>query len=142
MTSEESLGYAHALLAARLDMENEHEVGWARFYLGVAYLWHGDLEEAEEQLHAALTVGEQTGDVTLQARCLGNVIHVYRNRGQVEATRRASVRALAFLTETPMPYYIGMAKANLAWVAWRVGNLSEARELGQAALAAYLERLR
>ncbi len=34
-----------------------------------------------------------------------------------------------------MPYYIGMAKANLAWVAWREGNLAEARELGRAALA-------
>jgi hypothetical protein len=34
-----------------------------------------------------------------------------------------------------MPYYIGMAKANLAWVAWREGNLAEVRELGCAALA-------
>lgn len=34
-----------------------------------------------------------------------------------------------------MPYYIGMAKANLAWVAWREGKLAEARELGRAALA-------
>jgi len=123
------------LLAARLDMENDREVGWARFYLGVARLWHGDLEEAEEQLYAGLALGERTGDVTLQARCLGNVIYVYRNRGQVEATRQASMRALAFATEIPMPYYIGMAKANLAWVAWCEGNLAEARELGQAALA-------
>lgn len=134
MTSEESLGYAHALLAASLDMGNDREIGWARFYLGVARLWHGDLDEAEEQLHAGLALGERTGDVTLQARCLGNVIHVYRNRGQVEATRQASVRALAFATETSMPYYIGMAKANLAWVAWRERNLAEARELGRAAL--------
>jgi len=81
MTSEETLGYAHALLAARLDMGNDREVGWARFYLGGACLWHGDLDEAEAQLHAGLSLGEQTGDVTLQARCLGNVIHVYRNRG-------------------------------------------------------------
>jgi tetratricopeptide (TPR) repeat protein len=122
------------LLVARLDMGNDREVGWARFYLGVAYLWHGELDEAEEQLHAGVALGERTGDVTLQARCLGNVIHVYRNRGQVEATREASVRALAFATETLMPYYIGMAKANLTWVAWREGNLAEARELGQAAL--------
>jgi len=134
MTSEESLGYAQALLATRLEMGNEREVGWARFYLAIACLWHGDLEEAEEQLQAALTLGERTGDVTLQARCLGNLIHVYRNRGQVEATRSASLRALALVTETPMPYYIGMAKANLAWVAWRERNLAEAWELGRAAL--------
>jgi tetratricopeptide (TPR) repeat protein len=135
MTSEESLGYAQALLAARLDTGNDREIGWARFYLGVAYLWHGDLEEAEEQLHTALALGERTGDVTLQARCLGNVIYVYRNRAQVEETRRAGLRALAIATEIGMPYYIGMAKANLAWVAWREGNLAEARELGHAALA-------
>ncbi len=134
-TSVECLGYAQALLAARLEMGNEREIGWARWCLGGARLWHGDLDEAEEQLYAALTLGERTGDVTLQARCLGNVIHVYRNRAQVEETRRAGLRALAFATEVGMPYYIGMAKANLAWVAWREGNLAEAKELGRAALA-------
>ena len=134
-TSDETLGYAHALLAARLETGNEREVGWARFYLGATCLWHSDLDEAEEQLQAGLTLGERTGDATLQARCLGNVIHVYRNRGQVEETRRAGLRALAFATEAHMPYYIGMAKANLAWVAWREGKLAEARELGRAALA-------
>jgi tetratricopeptide (TPR) repeat protein len=138
-TSVECLGYAQALLVARLEMGNDREIGWARWCLGGACLWHGDLDEAEEQLYEALTLGERTGDVTLQARCLGNVIHVYRNRGQVEETRRAGLRALAFATEVGMPYYIGMAKANLAWVAWREGNLDEARELGQAALALWSE---
>lgn len=134
-TSVECLGYAQALLAARLEMGNDREIGWARWCLGGARLWHGDLDEAEEQLYEALTLGERTGDVILQARCLGNVIHVYRNRAQVEETRRAGLRALAFATEVGMPYYIGMAKANLAWVAWREGNLAEVRELGCAALA-------
>jgi serine/threonine protein kinase/tetratricopeptide (TPR) repeat protein len=134
-TSVECLGYAQALLAARLEMGNDREIGWARWCLGGARLWHGDLDEAEEQLYEALTLGERTGDVTLQARCLGNVIHVYRNRAQVEETRRAGLRALAFATEVGMPYYIGMAKANLAWIAWREGNLAEVRELGYAALA-------
>ena len=45
------------------------------------------------------------------------------------------MRALAFVAETPMPNYIGMAKANLAWVAWREGNLADAREFGRVALA-------
>jgi hypothetical protein len=30
--------------------------------------------------------------------------------------------------------YIGMASANLAWVAWREGNLAQAEEEGRAAL--------
>ena len=36
-----------------------------------------------------------------------------------------------------MPDYIGAACGNLAWLAWRKGNLSEARNLGQQALEAW-----
>jgi len=36
-----------------------------------------------------------------------------------------------------MPEYIGTAKANLAWVAWREGNLSETEANGRAALESW-----
>ncbi len=134
VTSEETLGYARSSLAAGEESENVTEIAWARFNLGFCHLWHGDLDLAEEQLQAAQVVGEQTGNVTLQSRCLTYLTVISRKRGQVEETRRFGSQALAVATAMQLPEYIAMAKANLAWAAWREGNLLEAQTNGLAAL--------
>ena len=132
--SEETLEYAQLLLAARLELENETDIAYARFLLGFAYLWHVDLDMAEEQLQAAQMMSKQTGDVALQSLNLTYLTVLSRKRGQLEETRQFSSQALAVATALQRPEYIGMAKANLAWVAWREGNLPEAQANGLAAL--------
>ena len=134
MVSKETLEYARLSLAARLESENESAIAWARFYLGFASLWHGDLEQAEEQLQVAQVISEQTGDMTLQSRNLTYLTVLSRKRGQVEATRHIASQALAIATVLQLPEYMAMAKANLAWVAWHEGNLPEAHANGLAAL--------
>ena len=133
VVSEETLTDAHAAVAAAQESENLREVGWAQFMLGFTYLWHGDLDEAERQLQAALELTEQTGDVTVQSRCLTYLTITNRKRGQVAEVRDIASRSLVVATAGKMPEYISMAKGNLAWVARRQGNLSQAQELGQAA---------
>ena len=130
---EETLTHAHAAVAAAQESENLSEIAWAQFMLGFTYLWHGDLDEAERQLKAALELTEQTGDVTVQSRCLTYLTITNRKRGQEEKVRDTALRSLAVATAGKMPEYISMAKANLAWVARRQGNLAEAQEIGQAA---------
>ncbi len=134
VVSKETLEYARLSLAARLESENESAIAWARFYLGFASLWHGDLEQAEEQLQVAQVISEQTGDMTLQSRNLTYLTVLSRKRGQVEATRHIASQALAIATVLQLPEYMAMAKANLAWVAWHEGNLPEAHANGLAAL--------
>jgi tetratricopeptide (TPR) repeat protein len=133
VVSEETLTDAHAAVAAAQESENLREVGWAQFMLGFTCLWHGDLDEAERQLQAALELTEQTGDVTIQSRCLTYLTITNRKRGQVAEVRDIASRSLVVATAGKMPEYISMAKGNLAWVARRQGNLAEAQELGQAA---------
>jgi tetratricopeptide (TPR) repeat protein len=70
----------------------------------------------------------------LQSRCLTYLPIVYRKRGQVEETSGYASRALRVATSLHWPEYVAMARANLAWVAWRQGNLSEAQANGRAAL--------
>ena len=134
VVSEETLEYYRLALAARLELENKTSIGWARYHLGFAYLWHGDLDLAEEQLQAAQVLSEQTGDATLQSRNLTQLTILARKRGQVEETRQLSLRALAAAAKLQLPEYIAAAKGNLAWVAWREGDLAEAQANGLAAM--------
>jgi len=133
VVSEETLTHAHAAVAAAQESENLGEIAWAQFMRGFSQLWHGDLDVAEAQLQAALELAEQTGDVTLQSRCLTYLTITDRKRGQVKEVRDTALRSLAVATAGKMPEYISMAKGNLAWVARRQGNLAEAQEMGQAA---------
>jgi tetratricopeptide (TPR) repeat protein len=134
VVSEETLSLCQDALAISQEPGNLSEITWARFWLGFCHLWRGELGEAEEQMEAALALAERTGDVVLQSRCLTYLTIVCRKRGQVEETRHSIARSLAAATVVQMPYYIGMAKANLTWVAWREGNLSEVEANGRAAL--------
>lgn len=131
---EESLGYARSALAARQESGSATEIALARFFLGFAYLFYGDLDEAEAHIQAALAVGERAGDVVLQSRCLTYLTIVYRKRGQVEETSRYASRASRVATSLHWPEDVAMASANLAWVAWRQGNQSEAQATARAAL--------
>jgi tetratricopeptide (TPR) repeat protein len=133
VVSDEALTHGHAAVAAAQESENVNEIAWAQFMLGFALLWHGDLDEAEEQLKGALQLTERTGDVTLQSRCLTYLTITNRKRGQVREVRDTALRSLVVATTGKMPEYISMAKGNLAWVARRQGNLAEAQEQGQAA---------
>lgn len=86
---------------------------------------------------AGLKLAERAGDVTLQSRCLTYLTVICRKRGQVEETRRYVSRSLAVAATGQMLEYIGAAKANQAWIAWREGNLTGVQEKGRAALEAW-----
>ena len=52
----------------------------------------------------------------------------------MDETRHYALRALEVASTGGIPEQIAMAQANLAWVAWREGNLDETQKLGRAAL--------
>ncbi|MGD8968912.1 MAG: hypothetical protein PVI07_15510, partial [Anaerolineae bacterium] len=106
----------------------------AQFGLGFSLLWRDELAEAEDALQSALSLAERTGDIVLQARCLSFLTILGRRRGQVEDVRRAIPPSLAAARAAAVSQCVGTAQANLAWVAWREGALSEAEANGQAAL--------
>jgi tetratricopeptide (TPR) repeat protein len=134
LVCDETLAFCQTALAISLEAENPSEIAWARFMLGFTKLWHGDLDGAEKQMQAALAQAEQTGDVVHQARCLNYLTILYRKRGQLDQVRQYVSRSLAAAIAGEMDEYIGMAKANLAWVAWRQGELAQAEAGGRAAL--------
>ena len=134
LVSEETLSACQTAFAASVESGIPGEIGSTRFWLGCCHLLRSDLEAAEEQIQAALNIGEQIGDVTLQVRCLTFLAITFRRHGQVETVRRLSERALALATAIQAPGYLPHIHASLGWVAWRQGDLAEAQKQAQAAL--------
>ncbi|MCG3118982.1 MAG: Serine/threonine-protein kinase PknD [bacterium] len=135
--SDEIIAHSRAALSASRESKNLNSLGMSCFLLGFSLLWRGDLEEAEEQMQESLKLGERTGDVVLQSRCLTYLTVVYRKRGEVEKVRQYIPRCETVAATGQMIEYLATAKANTAWVAWREGNLPEVNTNGQAALAAW-----
>jgi len=132
--SEETMAHAQACLEAIRESGKPSAIALAQFMLGFSHLWRDELDEAEEYMQAALKLAERLGDVVVQSRCLTYLTILYRKRGQSEEVQHYISRALDVATAGNMLEYISAAKANLAWVKWYVGNLSEAQENGQIAL--------
>jgi tetratricopeptide (TPR) repeat protein len=134
VVSEDTLALCRTALAISQETEDRSEIAWARFILGFSQLWFGDLDGAEQQMEAALALAEDTGDIVHQSRCLTYLTILYRKRGEVQRARQYAVRSLAAATAGKMVEYTGMTRANLAWVAWREGDLTGVEAEGRAAL--------
>ena len=132
--TEETIELARASLSASQELNNPSFIALSRFMLGFSLLWRDELAEAQDALQSSLSLAERTGDVVLQARCLSFLTILSRRRGQVEDVRRYITPSLATATAAGVSQCIGTAHGNLAWVAWREGDLSEAEANGQAAL--------
>jgi serine/threonine protein kinase len=131
---EETLQYSQAALAASQESGDLNEIASAWFMLGFSHLWCNHLDQAEKHMQTALTLAERTGDLILQARCLTYLTIVYRKHGLVEKVRWYASKALAVATTLQFHEYIGYAQGNMAWIAWREGNMAEVQQHGQAAL--------
>jgi len=100
----------------------------------VIELCHGDFDDAVKQCGRAVTMVERVGDLVLQSRCLTYRAVAYRRLADVGHCRTEAEKTLELATKLGMVEYIAMAKANLAWVAWRQEDHAEAEKLATEAL--------
>jgi transcriptional regulator with XRE-family HTH domain/tetratricopeptide (TPR) repeat protein len=132
--SPETLNYAQRCLEAQQQAGDLSEQAYAHFVLGFAWLWYDDFDAAEQEMIAALGLAERSGDVTTQSRCLTYLTIVERKRGHIDTAREYVRRSLAVAVAGQMFEYLGAAKGNLAWLAWRGRDLAESHARGQEAL--------
>ena len=104
------------------------------FVLGFVHLWRGEYGKAIEHVEGALHLGQRCGDLVIQARCLIYLAVAHRGVGNVNEVHDYAVRSLELTSKLAMVEYVAMAKAGLAWVAWRKNNSEEAELLGREAL--------
>ncbi|MDQ2715571.1 MAG: AAA family ATPase [Chloroflexota bacterium] len=109
---------------------NKSKLGILHLTFGTTLLWSGYLDEAEEQLGKALQVAEQLDLAWLHMRCLTFLPFISRKRGQVEQVRNLITRTLAKSEGRKN----GILMGHRAWLAWREGNLVEAKAYSRAAL--------
>ena len=135
--SPEAVGHARAYLDTVAAIQDPHAVPAAHFQLGFALLWSGNLTDAEQHISHALDLAERSGDLSLQGRCLTYLTVIARQRGDVDQVQAYAKHSLDVAEASQMHDYIGAAHGNLAWVAWRTGDLHMVRSHGHAALEAW-----
>jgi hypothetical protein len=113
---------------------------FAKFGHAFTMLWSGDRAGAEPKLLEALEEARRTGNAEVHLLSLTYLAIAARFRHDVESARAFAIGGLAAARASGARVYEGVATANLAWVAWRQGELrdrireqlAEARELLRA----------
>ena len=133
--TEEILADTQAYVAVQKEI-NKPTSGLAFdcFMQGFVYLWHHDLELAEDEMQTALRLTRQIGDITIESRTSTYLTVCYRMRGKVGEARDLALQSEESATRAGMPEYQATALANLSWVFWRLGDLVEAKKKALGAL--------
>jgi DNA-binding SARP family transcriptional activator len=139
VASDETLELSRRFLAARKALGDPVDIARAQFNVGFVRLTRGELDDAQPALESALETGDRTANAILRCRSLIYLGTLHRRRRDLDETRRLTQRALEAVTETRMSEYVGLARANLAWVAWIEGDVERADAEGRAALEAFAQ---
>ncbi|HJT81538.1 MAG TPA: AAA family ATPase, partial [Chthoniobacterales bacterium] len=135
VASDKAVNLAELAVSTSRDSTDLAESAHIRFTAGLTHYFRGNLPEAIEHCSEALSLGERVGDLIMQTRCLAYLTVICRRSGDRERTRAFGDRTIAMAGPLGMVEYVAMAKANLAWLAWREERYAEARSLGEEALA-------
>ncbi|WP_158619231.1 serine/threonine-protein kinase PknK [Corallococcus sp. AB011P] len=132
--SEETVRLAQTALRASEESGDAALVAESRYFLAFTLMFRGRLAEAEEQMRAALSELERIGDLTVHSRCLAYLLIIHRMRQNAAEARACSERALAVASAAQILEYIGVARANMAWLALRDGDHDAVETHGREAL--------
>jgi len=117
--SAETVEHARRSLLAFEATGNAVEIATARFSYALTLLWSDRFERAEVPLMQALDEAEQLGHLPLTTRCLSYATMLARRQQDVAATGIFARRTLGLAAQGMMAEYMGVAEANLGWIAWR-----------------------
>jgi tetratricopeptide (TPR) repeat protein len=126
LVDEEWLQVARAALSAASDSGDPAELAIAHFGLAFMLVLARRELEAEPLYATALAAVERVGDAALEARILSYYTVVHRRLGRVAQTRAMAMQALAIAEKHGFYDYVGVAFANLCWVALVEGGDAEA----------------
>ncbi len=128
---EEMLENARTGVSAAEEGGVDYDAAIAGVILGLLLLWHGDVVEAQEKLEASRAIWERIGDPLVPVSYL-NLAALRRH--DVEAVRSLSGQVLAAAQATGQPIHATLAKATMAWVAWRDGRPADVVAIANEAL--------
>ncbi len=136
---DETVRVAKASVEAARDGGDAGAVAYARFVLAFALLFSGSCAAAEAEMRAALAEAQRAGDAVLTLRCRTYLTVALRRLSRVDAAAAEGRACLDASRAMGMKDYEGVARANLAWVAWRLGAREEAAREADAAASIWRE---
>ena len=102
--------------------------------LAMVLMDHGRFAASEAEFRVALDLCERSGNRSAEIRALVYFAVLRRRQGNVDDTVALSEKGRAFAAAAKMQVYVSSCDANLAWAAWKRGDLERAVELGSSAL--------
>lgn len=109
-------------------------IAMSAWIAGQSRLLRHELERADDQIRRALGLAEQSGDLPLQARCLGGLSIVARRRGDLKLAQAYTERGGALAEAYGFSDVLGTIEASRAWLAWRAADHAAAEQHGRKAL--------
>jgi tetratricopeptide (TPR) repeat protein len=133
LLSDQTVHLSRKLVEAASVSRDLQMLSTAKFFLGFSLLWHNDLTESIVVLEESLALAEQTGDLIFKARNLTYLTVAHRRQGNIKQTDFYVSLSMETARNAGMLEYVGTAYANLAWLAWKKGDLEKVETLGQQA---------
>lgn len=131
LLSDQTVALARKLVDSTLVSKDLQLISVAKFFLGFSLLWHNDWSESMSVLEESLELAEQTGDLIFKTRNLTYLAVVNRREGNLEKTNLYTRQSMEAARNAGMLEYVGMAHANLAWLAWKNGDLESVEIQGK-----------
>jgi tetratricopeptide (TPR) repeat protein/tRNA A-37 threonylcarbamoyl transferase component Bud32 len=135
--SVETSCYARKCVSAARRAGDSHDLLGARFNLALVHWMGRRYAKAESELLETLAGAKDRHDRDIQTRCLVYLAVVTRMQGRIGPTEKHARESLRLLTEADASY-IAVARGNLAWVALRRHDSTEAERLAQEAIAPWM----
>ncbi|CAG0948291.1 Transcriptional regulatory protein MoaR1 [Anaerolineae bacterium] len=108
-----------------------------QFGLAFGLLWRGEVEEAEREMETVARGFAEIGETNSQMLALTYLTILARRKGEIEQVDRLAAECLTMTTALKAQTYIGVARANQAWVAWRRQESNKAEAHARAGLALF-----
>ncbi len=132
--NDKTVGRAYELVGTASECEDPELMAQAQHELGLCLLFGRRYEKARAVLESAVKLSEEIDDSVLQCRNLTYLAVAYRMLGQVDEVERIARASLEMADRMVMTDYTGAANANLAWVAWKSRDYTEASRLATRAV--------
>jgi DNA-binding SARP family transcriptional activator len=132
--SAQTLAHSRRALELARETGDQRLIASKLFSLGFSLLWQGDLKSSTTHLQTVLAQAERTGELALQDRCLAYLSINHRMAGSADRARTCVEQGLEVALAEQNPFYIGVARANLAWLGHRAGELDDVVRDASAAL--------
>ncbi len=139
LVGEETLASAHKMVTASSKGKDLRVKVMTSFLRGFAYLWSNQATPGIPYFKDALKMSNRIGDLVFTSRCLTYLAVSYRRLNQVDLAKDYALQAYDAAVVSKMPEYLGSAKANLAWVAFKNGEQQEVKNLAKEAIAFWNE---